>query len=856
MNVFLRAGVALASVLLAGVALAAPAVDQVDSFTAGDAAGWSTGGDNVGAVADAGPAGDGDAALEVVSDGSGQGGHIAVFNQAARWTGDWAAAGVSQLRVDLKNTSAVPLAVRIKLERGPAMETDYVVSAAQTVPADGAWSSYTFDVGVAGLSGPADPASALANVVRLWIQHDPDGIHPPDAQAGALLIDNITALGGTCGDGLKGPDELCDGDDVGAAACADLPGFDGGVLSCDASSDCEAYDTSLCTSCGDGVCEAAETAATCPDDCTTCGDGLCTGEETPASCPADCAAVCGDGFVSGDEECDWGTAGALRDVFASSPLLLSLGGLAVHAGDAIAYLSDPAQEVIHRIDAVTGAFIDSAPFIDTLGGAPVDVGISPDGDLFVISKANNRVEAYDRGDGSYISAFPLGGGLTRPEAIAFMPERSRVFVASDRDDAGLLQPIKQMDLVTGLMIGDFGAAVGDNDVAFGPGGDLFTVQGATIARYDGEDGTELGTWIDASATLDEILRFTFIADGRVFVLGPAGGEPTLVKYDASGQLVGVFGAGAVGPGAGLAVGPGGRLLGPGVDPSPDRVVAVARFETGNSDDTADSCREDCRDPRCGDGAVDSGEACDDGDDDDGDGCSGCSLDAGWVCDTAIVPNTCAQTCGDAALDAHEACDDGNAVDGDGCTASCAVEVGWACTAPSGGVGSSCAAEACGDGVIAGDEECEDGDAVPGDGCTGCEIDDGWVCDAATLPSPCWPTCGDGSLGAFEACDDTNTQDGDGCSANCVIEAGWTCADAQCHATECGDGVAVADEECDDANTAAGDGCDDCALEDGWVCEILATPSACADTCGDGVADPLEACDDANAVGGDGCSADL
>jgi lysophospholipase L1-like esterase len=100
--------------------------------------------------------------------------------------------------------------------------------------------------------------------------------------------------------------------------------------------------------CGDATCDAGETPASCPADCPdVCGDGLCTGSEDEFNCAADCAstcvadgegaactstteccsgignctggkpsnrvcaptssnAVCGDGVVEGNEECESG----------------------------------------------------------------------------------------------------------------------------------------------------------------------------------------------------------------------------------------------------------------------------------------------------------------------------------------------------------------------------------------------------------------------------------------------------------------------------------------------------------------------------------------------------------------------
>jgi cysteine-rich repeat protein len=63
---------------------------------------------------------------------------------------------------------------------------------------------------------------------------------------------------------------------------------------------------------------------------------------------------------------------------------------------------------------------------------------------------------------------------------------------------------------------------------------------------------------------------------------------------------------------------------------------------------------------CGNGAVDTGEECDDGNPASGDGCSSlCRLEP---------------VCGDGAIMTGEQCDDGNTTAGDGCGATCQVEL--------------------------------------------------------------------------------------------------------------------------------------------------------------------------------------
>ena len=109
---------------------------------------------------------------------------------------------------------------------------------------------------------------------------------------------------------------------------------------------------------------------------------------------------------------------------------------------------------------------------------------------------------------------------------------------------------------------------------------------------------------------------------------------------------------------------------------------------------------------CGNGKVETGEACDDGNKDSGDGCSSdcTTVEPGWVCvpDKACSKDT---ACGDGHLDDGEACDDGNRASEDGCDANCAaIENGYRCPI----AGQACASEKCGDNVRNGDEVCDNG----------------------------------------------------------------------------------------------------------------------------------------------------
>src|SRR5262249_6619832 len=89
---------------------------------------------------------------------------------------------------------------------------------------------------------------------------------------------------------------------------------------------------------------------------------------------------------------------------------------------------------------------------------------------------------------------------------------------------------------------------------------------------------------------------------------------------------------------------------------------------------------------CGNGMVDMGETCDDGNAYSGDGCSSnCKTETNFTCNMpgkpcVFTPPPPAPRCGNGAVETNEGCDDGNALGGDGCSATCQTEAGWKCPA--------------------------------------------------------------------------------------------------------------------------------------------------------------------------------
>jgi cysteine-rich repeat protein len=119
----------------------------------------------------------------------------------------------------------------------------------------------------------------------------------------------------------------------------------------------------------------------------------------------------------------------------------------------------------------------------------------------------------------------------------------------------------------------------------------------------------------------------------------------------------------------------------------DGCTAECIYETGwsCSTDQPTICQ-----PRCGDGkrvgTETAADRCDDHGIATGDGCDAqCHVEASWSC--SGDPSVCSKLCGNGALDSGEICDDGNSVAADGCSA-CAVDLRWQCT----GAPSVCTAE--------------------------------------------------------------------------------------------------------------------------------------------------------------------
>ncbi|MEM8681496.1 MAG: hypothetical protein AAGF97_19285 [Planctomycetota bacterium] len=148
------------------------------------------------AQADAGPAGAGDYALLNVANGiGGPGSRVALFNEM-QWTGDYLAAGVDTLSIDLRAEAnpTADLSIRLGFE---SFVGERYVTDAFILPQDDVWRSATFDISPSALTqvgGGLTAEEVMSNVMEMRIISAAGLDWRGDLVAANLFADNITAV--------------------------------------------------------------------------------------------------------------------------------------------------------------------------------------------------------------------------------------------------------------------------------------------------------------------------------------------------------------------------------------------------------------------------------------------------------------------------------------------------------------------------------------------------------------------------------------------------------------------------------------------------------------------------------------
>lgn len=171
---------------------------ELDDFQTGTTESWTNGApiaDPVN-IANGGPLGAGDRFMQIVSDGSGAGGRLTVFNRN-QWIGNYNTAAVTQIEMDLKNLGATPLEIRLSFKTNiSGGSSGYVSTTAFSISNDGSWHHAIFDLSdLTGIGGPAALATFFNNPAEMRILHSalPNTVHGDDIVA-TLGVDNILAV--------------------------------------------------------------------------------------------------------------------------------------------------------------------------------------------------------------------------------------------------------------------------------------------------------------------------------------------------------------------------------------------------------------------------------------------------------------------------------------------------------------------------------------------------------------------------------------------------------------------------------------------------------------------------------------
>jgi hypothetical protein len=198
MNIY-RTGLLLvvATLLASPSAALGITLGQVDTFENGAVAGWAVVNPTLQIN---GPAGSADHYVQVSSGASGQQSNLQMFNQS-QWLGNYLAAGVTGVEMDLKNlnfTGADSIRIAIREGTASSITSGYSSTIAFNLPVDGQWHHAIFSLAAGSLTGINSPqplASDLANVVNFGILSSvsPSTMGDP-ITLGSLGVDNIHAL--------------------------------------------------------------------------------------------------------------------------------------------------------------------------------------------------------------------------------------------------------------------------------------------------------------------------------------------------------------------------------------------------------------------------------------------------------------------------------------------------------------------------------------------------------------------------------------------------------------------------------------------------------------------------------------
>ena len=193
---FFGRGLGICLLLAVSASAGAIMLGQIDTFTDGSLMGWG-GGAQPQNISTGGPDGAGDRFLQLTAyyrGGKNGGGSLAAFN-TGQWSGNYQAAGVDLIEVDMRNQGTADLYMRWVFF--DSLGDRFVSANAIFIPQDNTWRHYLFPLGPANMTrvlGSGTYAQMITSVTRGMFRHNPvpssGGSYVVGGQIG---IDNILA---------------------------------------------------------------------------------------------------------------------------------------------------------------------------------------------------------------------------------------------------------------------------------------------------------------------------------------------------------------------------------------------------------------------------------------------------------------------------------------------------------------------------------------------------------------------------------------------------------------------------------------------------------------------------------------
>ncbi|MFK7909275.1 MAG: PEP-CTERM sorting domain-containing protein [Akkermansiaceae bacterium] len=133
--------------------------------------------------------------LVTSSGGGGVGSRLVVPNSTPNWTGNYSAAGITAVKMDLVNNSGLNLSIRIGVEGGAGGNRWTSIVPVSLSPSQRGTFRFDLDSSSLGAAGGNDLAAALADISQIRVLHNPNaGDFKGAAVPGSFTVDNITLV--------------------------------------------------------------------------------------------------------------------------------------------------------------------------------------------------------------------------------------------------------------------------------------------------------------------------------------------------------------------------------------------------------------------------------------------------------------------------------------------------------------------------------------------------------------------------------------------------------------------------------------------------------------------------------------